>query len=103
MTDKLFDRGIQSMQGAREFGRADGGILQQAEMVQCSLMKMLGGDGRHNGCYGVAKEGGRFVCALPKGYDHNVGILPTDGRLLITRPGMPTLVADCETGVVRQA
>lgn len=103
MSDPLFDRKIQSVQGAREFGRADAGRLQQAELVKCSLMKMLGADGKPNGRLGVTKEGARFVCALPSGYDHNVGILPTDGRLLITRPGMPNLVADCETGMVRQA
>lgn len=103
MSDILFDREIQSVQGAREFGRADGSLVQNAELVHCSLMKMVGPDGRPNGRLGVAKQGGRFVCPLPAGYDHNVGVLPTDGRLLVTRPGMPTLVADCETGTVRQA
>lgn len=102
MSDILFNRNIQSVQGARDFGRADGGMVQQPEMVKASLMKMLGPDGKWNGKIGVTKEGARFVCPLPRGYDWNVGILPTDGRLLITLPGMPTLVADCETGTVRQ-
>ncbi len=103
MSDDIFNRSIQSVRGAQEFGRADGGLVQQAELVKCSLMKMLGEDGQWNGRLGVAKEGARFVCPLPKGYDWNVGILPQDGMLLITLPGMPTLVANCETGHVRQA
>lgn len=104
MTEEIFNRRIQSVQGAREFGRVDGGVgnLAQAELVQCSLMKMIGADGKPNGKLGVTKAGARFVCALPPGYDHNVGILPQDGRLIITRPGMPALVANCETGTVRR-
>lgn len=102
MSDILFDRSLQSVQGAREFGRLDAG-LAQPELVKCWLMKMIGEDGQWNGRLGVTKEGARYVCPLPKGYDWNVGILPQDGRLIITRPNMPTLVADCETGTVRKA
>ena len=103
MSDIILDRSIQSAEGARLFGRADGGLVQNPELVKCQLMKMLGPDGQWNGRLGVAKEGGRFVCPLPKGYDWNVGILPHDGRLIVTRPGMPTLIANCETGTVEKA
>lgn len=104
MSDEIFKRGLQSIDGARTFGRVDGGVgnLAQAELVECSLMKMLAADGTPNGKLGVTKVGARFVCALPPGYDHNVGIMPQDGRLIITRPGMPALVANCETGEVRK-
>ena len=100
--DDILDRDIQSYMGAREFGRVDSGRIQQPELVQCSLMKQLGPDGKWNGHLGVTKAGGRYVCQLPKEYDWNVGIMPTDGRLIITRPGLPSLVADCETGQVRK-
>lgn len=104
MSDDIFRREIQSVDGARTFGRVDGGTgnLAQAELVKCSLMKMIGPDGHPNGKLGVTKEGARFVCALPPGYDHNVGILPQDGRLLVTHPNMPALIVNCETGVVRR-
>lgn len=105
MSDIILDNDIQSHMGARDFGRLDAGVgnIVQPELVKAYLMKMLGSDGKWNGRLGVTRQGARFVCALPEGYDFNVGILPHDGRLLITRPGCPTLVADCETGLVRQA
>lgn len=102
MTDSVIDRDVQSHIGVRDYGRVDGG-LQQPELVKCHLMKQVGPDGKWNGHLGVVKEGGRFVCQLPKEYDWNVGIMPIDGRLLVTRPGLPTLIADCETGLVRTA
>lgn len=103
MSDIILDRNIQSHKGAREFGRLDDSLIQRSELVKVSLMKQLGPDGKWNGHLGVAKEGGRYVCQLPKEYDWNVGILPQDGRLLVTRPGLPNLVADCETGRVWKA
>ncbi len=104
MKDIITDLDIQSLRGQREFGRVDAGYgnLAEPELVECSLMKMIGPDGKPTGRLGVAKRGARFVCALPAGYDHNVGIMPQDGRLIVTRPGMPTLIADCETGIVRR-
>lgn len=103
MSDIVLDRYLQSHMGAREFGRMDSSIVQQPELVKCWLMKQLGPDGKWNGHLGVTKQGARFVCQLPKEYDWNVGILPSDGRLVVTRPGMPTLIADCETGTVEKA
>lgn len=104
MTDEIFKREIQSVDGARTFGRVDAGVgnIAQAELVKCSLMKMLGPDGKPNGRLGVTKTGARFVCALPPGYDHNVGILPQDGRLIVTHPNMPALIVNTETGAVRK-
>lgn len=105
MSDIILDNSFQSHMGTRDFGRVDAGYgnLLRPEIVKCSLMKMLGADGKWNGRLGVAKEGGRYVVPLPKGYDWNVGILPQDGRLLITRPGMATLIANCEDGTCRRA
>ena len=96
---------FQSIDGARQFGSIKGGVgtIAQPEMVPVSLMKMLGADGEWNGRIGVARSGGRYVCPLPEGYDWNVGILPHDGKILVTRPGMTTLIADPETGTVRKA
>ena len=96
---------LQSQNGISDFGdiNAGTGNIVQPELVPVSLMKMIGPDGQWNGRIGVARSGGRYVCGLPVGYDHNVGIMPHDGKLLVTRPGMPTLVADPNTGSVRKA
>lgn len=99
--DDIFKRDIQSQMGARDFGRVDSGLVQP-ELIECSLMKLIEADGKWKGGLGVTKRGARFVCKLPPEYDFNVGIMPQDGRLLVTRPGLPTLIADCETGDVRR-
>src|ERR1035437_7770546 len=107
MTDVL-DRGMQSHEGARLFGRADKGIIQQPELVEVSLMRMVAAPiiledigirkpVIHMGGWGVAKKGGRFVCPLPKEYDHNVGIIAHDGMIIVTHPSLPKLVCDTET------
>lgn len=57
---------------------------------------------REHDRWGVTYGGGRFVCQLPAGYNRNCGILPHDGKLIVTLPGLPTLIADPSTGVVRR-
>lgn len=72
-------------------------VLQQPQLVEVSLMFC-----RSTGRYGVSCRGGRFVCQLPPGYNRNCGILPHDGKLIVTLPGLPTLVVDPMTGRVRR-
>lgn len=113
MSDIIKKLELQSAEGQRLFGRADRGIATGPELTECSLMRMVGAPvilqtGTLNpvkrmGGWGVAKRGGRYVCPLPPEYDHNVGILPHDGKLLVTHPNLPTLVCDTETGKCRKA
>ena len=110
----IIQRGMQSAEGARLFGRADKGLIQQPELVEVSLMRMVAApvvledSARRKpvermGGWGVAKKGGRYVCPLPPEYDHNVGIIPHDGMILVTHPTLPKLVCDTETGKCRRA
>jgi len=75
-----------------------GGIISEPELVECSVMRCSA-----TGGWGVARAGGRYVCALPAGYNSEVGIIPQDGRLIVTMPGKPKLVCDPMTGQCRKA
>ena len=114
MADRIKE--LQSGMGVRDFGRLDRGYgsIVGPEMVGVHLMRMVNRsiileDPKKRkpvarmGGWGVAKDGGRFVVPLPPEYDHNVGLLPHDGKILVTMPGLPTLIADCETGTIRKA
>lgn len=113
MSDDLI---LQSKEGARLFGdvahQKHGGIVGP-ELVEVQLMRMvekpliLADVSRripvpYQGGFGVTKRGARYVCELPAGYDHNVGLLPSDGKIIVTHPNLPALIADCETGKVRK-
>lgn len=53
---------------------------------------------------GVAIDGAKFVCALPKGYGGpgcELAVIPGD-RLIVIQPGKPELLIDPETGKTRR-
>ena len=54
------------------------------------------------GLLGVAQRGGRFVCALPQGYDGLSQVHMMDnGQVIVWHPDHPTLVCDFVTGQVK--
>lgn len=71
--------------------------IAKAEVEEIQVMY-----NRANDNYGVTRRGARFVCALPRGYvGDKLGVVPCDGRLIITHPNLPSLMADPGTGQVR--
>ena len=51
--------------------------------------------------FGVAVPGGRFVCALPNGYDPlKMKLAFYDGCVLVVQHSKPPLKCNCETGKV---
>ncbi|MGF6764049.1 hypothetical protein P3T24_004380 [Paraburkholderia sp. GAS33] len=57
-----------------------------------------------NDTAGVAIEGARFVCPLPKGYGGpgcELAVIDRD-RLIVLQPGKPELLIDPETGKTRR-
>lgn len=69
-------------------------ILQAPTTVEARFVKMTGRDGQ----FGVAIRGARFVVPLPAGYTEHSQIVDFFGAVLISHPGLPTLLLDGEMG-----
>lgn len=52
------------------------------------------------GLLGAAVRGGRFVCALPEGYDGLTSITLYKGYLIVAHPTLPPLKCDPNTGKI---
>jgi hypothetical protein len=48
--------------------------------------------------FGVAIKGARYVVPLPRGYSEHSQIVDFLGAVLISHPGLPTLLLDGENG-----
>jgi hypothetical protein len=52
------------------------------------------------GALGIYVRGGRFVCALPAGYDGRVSLTVHQGYVLVAHPELPPLKCDPATGSI---
>lgn len=69
-------------------------ILEAPTTVEARYVKMAGRDER----FGVSIKGARFVVPLPRGYTEHSQIVDFFGTVLISHPGLPTLLIDGERG-----
>lgn len=69
-------------------------ILEAPTTVQARYVKMAGHDER----YGVSIAGKRYVVPVPRGYTEHSQIVDLFGFILISHPGLPTLLLDGDTG-----
>lgn len=53
------------------------------------------------GALGVHRQGGRFVCPLPDGYDGQTSLTVHKGYVLVAHPLLPPLQCDPLTGSVK--
>ncbi len=69
-------------------------ILEAPTTVEARYVKMVGRDE----LFGVAIKGARFVVPLPRGYTEHSQIVDFFGAVLISHPGLPTLLLDGDRG-----
>ena len=62
--------------------------------ARVALVQML----RDKTRFGVAMAGGRYVVALPEGYDGRTAVHWVQGWIIVTHPDLPPLLADTSTG-----
>ena len=48
--------------------------------------------------FGVSMKGGRYIVALPLGYDGRTAVHWVQGWIIVSHPELPALLADCTTG-----
>ena len=54
------------------------------------------------GRLGAALAGGRFVCALPEGYDADTSIVYERGWVIVAHPKLPPLSCNTNDGTVTE-